>query len=231
VITDSTVTEARREERFLQLQRLLNLYLCKHKETARRLLNFTVPRVVSFAPNLRFVEDNTSSLSLIEIYKQHVIRKGSDPDAPIAKYYDRLVSFQTKGNQITFPVFRDIVTDIQGSLAPKTLLKEWAMQTFNSAPDFWHFRKQFTLQLGLADFSEFAFHLNRLNPDMMYIHRDSGLANISYFRFDLSEDSGMASIGTLLKMFMLISICYFRRTVLHSLCALPAYIQHSRFCH
>ena len=199
--------EARREERFLQLQRLLNLYLCKHKETARRLLNFTVPRVISFAPQTRFVEDNTTSLSLLEIFRQHIAKNGADPDTPIAKYYDRLLAVQSKtGTQVsgtqgpgsggaataasTLPLFRDIVTDIQNSLAPKTLFKEWAAQTFNSAPDFWHFRKQFTLQLGLADLCEFAFHLNRLNPDMMYIHRDSGLLNVSYFRFDLSEETG-----------------------------------------
>ncbi|OTF77711.1 Nipped-A-like protein [Euroglyphus maynei] len=190
ILNDSSLSEVRREERFLHLLRLLNLYLSKHKETARRVISFTVARVVPIHGQMRFVEDNVSSLSLIEIYKQHMIRRGSDPDAPIAKYYDRLLSLQTKGSQVSLSQLKDIISDIQASMAPKTLLKEWALQTFSTATEFWHFRKLFTLQMGLAGLSEFAFHLTRLNPDMMYIHRDSGLINIAYYRFDLNEENG-----------------------------------------
>ena len=201
MVNDSALADSRREERFLQLQRLLNLYLCKHKETARRNLNFSIPRVVSFAPQARFVEDNVTSLSLLEIYKQYAVRKGSDVDAPIAKFYDQLLTVQSKqgtnGVSLSSPakslpvsIFREIIADIQQSMAPKTLFKEWALQTYNSASDYWHFRKLLTLQLGLADFCEFVFHLNRLNPEMMYIHRDTGLTNIAYFRFEINEENG-----------------------------------------
>ena len=67
-------------------------------------------------------------------------------------------------------------------MVPKNLLKEWAMSTFKSATDYWTFRKMFTLQLALAGFAEYVLHLSRLNPDMMYVHQDSGLVNISYFK-------------------------------------------------
>ena len=187
VMTDSTYIDARREERFLQLQRLLNLYLGKHKETARRLLNFTVPRVVSIGANIRVVEDNVSSLSLMEIFKQFA---SISPDSPIARYYERLIAIQVKDQQPTPQQLREIFLEIQSSIVPNTLLREWAMQTFHTATDLWQFRKWFTLQLGLANLSEFSFHLSRLNPEMMYIHRDSGLMNISYFRFNLNEDNG-----------------------------------------
>ena len=33
-------------------------------------------------------------------------------------------------------------------------------------------------------------HLSRLNPDILYIHQDSGLVNVAYFKFDLDELSG-----------------------------------------
>lgn len=49
---------------------------------------------------------------------------------------------------------------------------------------------QFTLQLALACFAEYVFHLTRLNPDMMYLHQDSGLMNISYFKFDVDDGTG-----------------------------------------
>jgi len=49
---------------------------------------------------------------------------------------------------------------------------------------------QFTLQLSLTCFAEYVLHLTRLNPDMMYVHQDSGLINIAYFKFDIDDTSG-----------------------------------------
>lgn len=54
-----------------------------------------------------------------------------------------------------------------------------------------YFLFQFTLQLALACFAEYVFHLTRLNPDMMYLHQDSGLMNISYFKFEIDDSAGM----------------------------------------
>ena len=79
-------------------------------------------------------------------------------------------------------VLRDILRDVQQQMVPKNLLREWAASTFKSATDYWTFRKMFTLQLALAGFAEYVLHLSRLNPDMMYVHQDSGLVNISYFK-------------------------------------------------
>ena len=40
------------------------------QETSHRYLQFTVPRVVAVSPNMRLVEDNTSYLSLSDVFKQ-----------------------------------------------------------------------------------------------------------------------------------------------------------------
>ena len=50
---------------------------------------------------------------------------------------------------------------------------------------------QFTVQLALAGFGEFILHLSRMNPDMMYLHQDSGLLNVAYFKFDIDDQTGM----------------------------------------
>ena len=42
---------------------------CVLQETSRRLLYFTVPRVVAVSPQMRLVEDNPASISLLDIYK------------------------------------------------------------------------------------------------------------------------------------------------------------------
>ncbi len=40
------------------------------QETCKRLLYFTVPRVVAVSPQMRLVEDSPASVSLLDIYKQ-----------------------------------------------------------------------------------------------------------------------------------------------------------------
>lgn len=190
VVNDSGLADARREERVLQLLRMMNHLLGKHKETSRRFLNFTVPRVVAVSPQMRLVEDNPHSVSLLDIYKDRCFKRGLEHDNPIAKYYERLATVQAKGSQASHQVLRDILSEVQRNMVPKSLLKEWALVTFQSSTDYWTFRKVFTLQLALSAFAEYVLHLSRLNPDMMYIHQDSGLVNISYFKFDVDDVNG-----------------------------------------
>ncbi|XP_037728552.1 transcription-associated protein 1 isoform X4 [Drosophila subpulchrella] len=188
VVLDSGLGDARREERVLQLKRLLNYYLEKQKETSRRFLNITVPRVVPISPQMRLAEDNPNSISLLKIFKKCCHNMQVDYDMPIVKYYDRLSEVQARGTQATHTILREIFSEIQLTIIPKILLKHWALKTFTAATDFWHFRKMITLQLALAFLCEHALNLTRLNADMMYLHQDSGLMNISYFKFDLNDD-------------------------------------------
>lgn len=87
-------------------------------------------------------------------------------------------------NEITF------VIKVQATMVPKGMVREWAAATFAAPTDYWTFRKMLTLQLALASFAEYVLHLTRLNPDMMYVHQDSGLLNVSYFKFDVDDATG-----------------------------------------
>lgn len=113
-------------------------------------------------------------------------------------------------------VLREILLDIQKNLVPKSMFRDWALSTFPSPSDYWMFRKivsrkflhillvlesklmmyyffnplQFTQQLCLSGFAEYVFHLTRLNPDILFLHKDSGMVNISYFKFDLDDSTG-----------------------------------------
>lgn len=53
---------------------------------------------------MRLVEDNPSSLSLVEIYKQRCAKKGIEHDNPISRYYDRLATVQARGTQASHQV-------------------------------------------------------------------------------------------------------------------------------
>lgn len=190
VVNDSGLGDARREERLLQLLRMLNHYMAKQKETSRRFLHITVPKVVPISPQMRLVEDNPTSVSLLDIYKSGCSKLGIEHDVPLARYYERLADVQAHGSQTTHNVLRDILREVQQSMVPKTLLKDWALKNYVTATDYWQFRKMFTLQLSLACLCEYALHLTRMNADMMYIHQDSGLINISYFKFDVDDTTG-----------------------------------------
>lgn len=141
VVNDTGVVDARREERLLQLLRMLNHYLAKHKETSRRFLHFTVPRLVAVSPHMRLVEDNPAAISLLDIYKQGCAKLGMEHDAPIAKYYDKLAIVQSRGAQVSHQVLRDILKEVQTTMVPKAMLKDWAIKTFPGATDYWTFRK------------------------------------------------------------------------------------------
>ncbi|XP_017462467.1 PREDICTED: transcription-associated protein 1 [Rhagoletis zephyria] len=188
VVIDTGLGDARREERVLQLMRMLNYYLEKQKETARRFLNMTIPRVVPISPQMRLAEDNPTSISLKEIYKKCCLKLKIDHDLPIVKYYDRLSEVQSRGTQTTHTVLCDIFCEVQTTMIQSTLFKKWALNRFLSSTDFWQFRKMLTLQLALAFLCEHALHLTRLNADMMYIHQDSGLMNVSYYKFDINDE-------------------------------------------
>ncbi|KAF6210692.1 hypothetical protein GE061_013799 [Apolygus lucorum] len=190
VVNDSGLSDARREERVLQLLRMLNHYLGKQKETSRRFLHITVPRVVAWSPQMRLIEDNPASVSLLDVYKGACTSLDIEHDAPVSKYYERLASVQARGLQASHQILKDSLKDVQTTMISKSLLKDWALRTYPSPTDFWTFRKMFTLQLSLTCFCEYVLHLTRLNPDMLYIHQDSGLLNVSYFKFDVEDTKG-----------------------------------------
>lgn len=94
VVNDSVVGDARREERVLQMIRMLNHYLGRQKVTARRNMRFTVPKLVAVSPQIRLIEDNPASLSLLEVFKLHCGKKQSEYDAAVLRYYDKLATIQ-----------------------------------------------------------------------------------------------------------------------------------------
>lgn len=151
---------------------------------------FTVPRVVAVSPQMRLIEDNPSFISLREILTDRCDKKYVESDAPIALYYERLASVQSRGCQVTHQVLKDILREVQLTLVPEVLLKEWAQYTYQDPSDYWTFRKQLCIQLALSGFAEFTLHLTRLGPEMLQIAQDSGRLTVSYSRFELDDTKG-----------------------------------------
>lgn len=66
---------------------------------------------------------------------------GIEHDDPIQYYYERLAAVQSRGVKASHQIYRDIFKSVQDKMVPRTVLKTWALQTFPSATDYWHFRK------------------------------------------------------------------------------------------
>lgn len=190
VVNDAWLTESRREERVLQLLRMLNHFLEKRKETCRRGLQFSVPRVVAVSPQMRLIEDNPSYISLSEIYREGCQRRNVDPESSVQIYYEKLANIQQKGFTFNHQSLRDILKEVQTGVVPDTMLKDWAWSTYQNATDYWTFRSKFTQHIALAVFIEFVLHLTRLGPEMINIARDCGKVTFNYFRFDIKDSKG-----------------------------------------
>ncbi|XP_064401908.1 transformation/transcription domain-associated protein-like isoform X2 [Halichondria panicea] len=187
VLNDPQGSRCRSEERILQLLSMVNLFLEKDKETCRRNLVFTIPRVVAVSPQMRLIEDNKSSISLADIFKQYCSAHNLDWDCAMVKYYEALSHAQSLNEPLTPQLLYKIFNQIQATLIPPTILREWAEQTYLTTTDYWTFRKQVTNQLSLCGLVEFVFHLSRVDPDILHITSNTGQLTQSFFTFQINQ--------------------------------------------
>lgn len=141
------------------------------------------------------IEDDCSAISLFDIYKSMMRKLGgtnsntagsllttaatnslsssnstTNYDAPLNHYFEQNGGVATLGGPLD--LFRTISS---GSICPSTLMRSWALQTYQDATDYFHARKQFTAQLAMYDLAEYAFGLTRIQPDHFYMSQQSGV--------------------------------------------------------
>lgn len=54
------------------------------------------------------------------------------------------------------------------------------------------------MQLALIGLMEYLLHLTKLYPDMMYVHQDSGLINVAYFKFNIDDAKGREDLENIM---------------------------------
>ncbi|KAG4305579.1 hypothetical protein PORY_001135 [Pneumocystis oryctolagi] len=166
----------RREERIMQLFRILSGVLLRKKETRRRNIVFTLPIAIPIAPHIRIVEDDPSGISLQGIYEEYCRRHDMHKDEPLEYFALKLNSFGSlslnKEDIINLKV--EILASIQNNLVPDDILLKYFKQLFSTFCDFWRFRKQFTLQYSGIAFMTYIMNINNRFPNKLYISRSSG---------------------------------------------------------
>ncbi|KAL5252847.1 hypothetical protein ACHWQZ_G015572 [Mnemiopsis leidyi] len=192
VNTSSHIKQARSEERFLQLLRMFNKSLVQRKESCRRNLQWSVPKVVATAPSSRLIEDNTSNISVLEIYRWYCKNRTPEMevDAPIAYYYEQLGRMQNEGSVLNRIALNKIYHYIQTNILPPTVLLDWAKKTYPDPVMFWSFRHQITRQTALDCLVQFALFLSSLKPEHIYITQETGTLSTVHYHIPISKDTG-----------------------------------------
>lgn len=89
LVQNPVARQFRREERLMQLFRLLNYIIEGRKETRARNLSFYLPAIVPLAPNVRMVQDDTSYISLYDVYEDHCDSIDMHKDSPLVYFIEK----------------------------------------------------------------------------------------------------------------------------------------------
>jgi transformation/transcription domain-associated protein len=193
ILNESTYYyESRMNENILQLMRFVNSFLIKQKETSRRNLHYYIPRIVSLSAEVRLIEDNYSSISLLSIFQQskrketnYILHPFECNDLPISSFFESINSSITQS-------LPDIFKKISDSIVSKEIIKKWALSTYNESSDYFNLRKTLTINLAMYNIAEYVFCLTRTNPDTFYIFQENGMCENIRSKFDFIDANNCA---------------------------------------
>ncbi|GAA5832957.1 hypothetical protein JCM3766R1_000374 [Sporobolomyces carnicolor] len=169
---------ARREERIMQLLRLLNCPLASRKESRKRNLQFNVPAIVPFSAGVRIIENDDSITSLQDVYEQHCRSLGISREDPILAFTERMQALYRQTptpDRSTLAIGRqEIYEEISSKMVPDTILQKYLTRTMSSPSDLWHFRKRMTMSMASFIFSSYVLSTSGRTPARMHISRSTG---------------------------------------------------------
>ncbi|KAJ1570141.1 hypothetical protein HK096_003231 [Nowakowskiella sp. JEL0078] len=169
----------RREERIMQLFRILNEALEKKKETRRRNLTFHLPSIIPIASAVRLVQDDITYKSLQEIYEDYCRGKGIHKDDPIIYHLSRMKdivqSEDVKKGKMDLPNLKaEILAAISENMIPPNILSRFMAKTMKSYSDLWMIRKNFTGQLAGVTFMTYILCVGQRYPARFHISCQTG---------------------------------------------------------
>ncbi|CAO3646013.1 unnamed protein product [Mucor fragilis] len=180
VIQNPAARQFRREERLMQLFRILNGVLERKKESRARNLRFHLPVIVPLAPNVRMVQDDPSYCTLYDVYEDHCDSTHMHKDDPLAYFVEK---FKNNANKTTDVVGMktemlnlrmEINEEIAKNMVPANILSKYMLRTLGSYTDYWMHRKQFIAQYATATFMSYLFSVGHRTPHKITMSRETG---------------------------------------------------------
>ncbi|EDQ87449.1 uncharacterized protein MONBRDRAFT_10012 [Monosiga brevicollis MX1] len=169
---------ARTEERYQALLRLINPILRLHKESAKRGLQFTIPRTVPLSPHVRLLMEPSPHVSLEDVLEHYCEHRetANDPEHGIMTAYNlrmeeahrvKREAGNKKDNtdkQQLAQFRRDAFDRIRRQLVPSEALSRYLAASFPDHDRSWAFKQRFTSQLALSAFASRVFYLSKGQP-------------------------------------------------------------------
>ncbi|KAI9246865.1 hypothetical protein BY458DRAFT_560504 [Sporodiniella umbellata] len=175
VVQNPAARQFRREERLMQLFRLLNGVLGHQRESRKRHLSFSLPCIVPLAPNVRLVSDDVSYCSLYAIYEDHCDQRQMHKDEPLVYFMEQLKQAVRKGNPSGWAEIRaEIYREIEQTRVPNHLLSGYMLRTLKSFGDYWLHRQRFMAQYATATVMSYLLSLGHRTPHKLTISRETG---------------------------------------------------------
>ncbi|TFK56003.1 FAT-domain-containing protein [Heliocybe sulcata] len=178
----------RREERVMQLLRTFNGTLARKKESRKRNLTFHLPAAVSCGANLRLLQNDSSHVTLGDIYDQHCEEAGTSREDPIfvvgEKVKTVLREFHHHEKKLPnkseyFTLRKDVLTEVMEKVVPDDILLRYMLRSMAGPSDFWRMRKQFTMQIASTSFMTYVLCLTSRLPSRFHVSRNTGLIAMS----------------------------------------------------
>ncbi len=165
----------RREERVFQIFRIFNDTLLRKVESRKRNIQFTIPVAIPLSPHIRIMTD-TQYVTLQTIYENFCRQNGKGRDDPFVYTIEQLRA--TYDLRLPKPdingVRTEILSGIQATIVPTTVLRDHFSQLYPAYEDFWLSRKQFTSQYAGFIFMTFLMCISHRQPHKIHIDSSSG---------------------------------------------------------
>jgi len=163
----------------MQLFRIFNAVLSRRKESRKRNLTFHLPVAVPLTPSLRLLENDSSYVTLQDIYDQHCQSIGISREEPIVMSSLKVKAMMELRKPLQplehLNLKIELMDEITSKMVPKTILANYMARTMAGPMELWLMRKQFTLQVAAVSFMSYLISGGNRVPSRLHISRSSGL--------------------------------------------------------
>ncbi|KAG0235555.1 hypothetical protein B0O80DRAFT_498171 [Mortierella sp. GBAus27b] len=175
IVQQPASRQGRREERVMQLFRILNGVLERKKESRKRNLFFHLPLIIPLAPQIRILQDDPSYASLHGIYEEHCNMIGIHKDDPIMYYTAKVkAGMDIKKHSDMLSLKMEIAEEIASKMIPETILTDFMTRNMKSYTDLWMIRRQFTAQMASVTFMTYIMSIGHRFPTKWFISLQTG---------------------------------------------------------
>ncbi|GAA5864979.1 hypothetical protein JCM8547_004259 [Rhodosporidiobolus lusitaniae] len=174
---------SRREERIMQLFRMLNCTLNNRKESRKRNLQFTIPVVVPLSPSVRIIENDASITTLQDVFEQHCEMLGLKKEDPVLAVTERIRTLHRQepalGRAEIINGRQEILEEISHKMIPDDVLKKYLLKSMASPNDLWHLRKHMTTSMAAFIFMTYTLSMADRRPSRIHFSRSTGKMHTS----------------------------------------------------